>query len=81
MLKAAGFVSSSQSVLPQFSVSYSPDRLGVHMAGLIRAFVPGRRGVTQEEAAAWLEDLTHTGERGEWFFNVNQYLFLVEKAA
>jgi arsenite methyltransferase len=80
MVKTAGFVISSQSVLPQFSVSYSPNRFGVQMAGLIGAFVPGRRGVTQDDAVAWLEDLQQTGERGEWFFNVNQYLFLIEKA-
>lgn len=81
MIKAAGFTISKLSVLPQFSVTYGPDRFGFQMAGLISSFVPGRRGVTQEEAAAWLDGLKQIGERGDWFFNVNQYLFLLEKPA
>jgi ubiquinone/menaquinone biosynthesis C-methylase UbiE len=81
MLKTAGFSIASQSILPHFNAIYSPDTFSSLTAGLIASFVPGRRGVSQDEALAWLEDLRQTGERGEWFFSLNQYLFLVEKPA
>jgi arsenite methyltransferase len=79
MLKTAGFAIASQSILPHFNAIYSPDTFSAQMAGLIAAFVPGRRGISQEEAFVWLEDLRETGERGEWFFSLNQYLVVVEK--
>ena len=46
---------------------------------LIANFVPGRRGVTEEEAAAWLADLQDLGARGEYFFSINRYLFLARR--
>jgi len=79
LLKTAGFAIASQSILPHFNAIYSPDTFSSLTAGLIASFVPGRRGVSEEEALAWLQDLRQTGERGEWFFSVNQYLCLVEK--
>lgn len=79
LLKTAGFAIASQSILPHFNAIYSPDTFSSLTAGLIASFVPGRRGVSEEEALAWLQDLRQTGERGEWFFSLNQYLILVEK--
>ncbi len=45
----------------------------------VESFVPGRRGVTSEEVAAWAADLRTLGDRGEYFFSVNRYLFVVIK--
>jgi len=47
---------------------------------LIASFVPGRRGVTAEEAAAWLAHLQDLGARKEYFFSINRYLFLAHRA-
>lgn len=46
------------------------------LAGLIAAFVPGRRGISQEEATAWLDDLRRQHEAGAYFFSLDQFLFL-----
>jgi arsenite methyltransferase len=46
------------------------------LAGLIANFVPGRRGVSQEETAAWLDDLRHQDEVGSSFFSLDQFIFL-----
>jgi ubiquinone/menaquinone biosynthesis C-methylase UbiE len=81
MLRAAGFTIPEQRVLPHFSVSGTPDTFGYQMAGIIASFVPGRRGISEKDAEEWLADLHQIGERGDWFFNVNQYLFLAEKPA
>ncbi len=46
---------------------------------MIVDFTPGKRGVTQEEASAWAEDLRRLGEEGSHFFSLNRYLFLAMK--
>jgi ubiquinone/menaquinone biosynthesis C-methylase UbiE len=81
MLKSAGFSIPEQRVLPHFDVSGKPDTFGYQMAGIIASFVPGHGGVTKAEAEEWLADLHEVSERGDWFFNVNQYLFLAQKQA
>ena len=78
-LRQAGFMLEEQRVIPQFNPMYKPDTYSYQIARLIGSFVPGRQGVTEEEALAWLEDLRRTGERGEYFFSLNQYLYLVVK--
>lgn len=81
MLKAAGFAIQDQRVLPHFDVSGKPDTFGYQMAEIIASFVPGHRGVTKAEAEDWLSDLHQVIEKGDWFFNVNQYLFLAQRPA
>ena len=78
-LKRAGFTVSQQRVIAQFNPDYQPDRYSYRIARLIAAFVPGRDGVTEQDARDWLEDLRETAERGESFFSLNQYLYVVEK--
>ena len=78
-LKQAGFTVPRQRVIAQFNPDYQPDRYSYQIARLIAAFVPGRDGVTEQDARDWLEDLRQTGERGESFFSLNQYLYVVEK--
>ena len=41
----------------------------------IQSFVPGRCGVTQEEADAWADELRALGAAGDCFFSINRYLF------
>jgi arsenite methyltransferase len=78
-LRQAGFILKEQSVIPQFNPLYNPDTYSYQIARLISSFTPGRQGVTEEEARAWVEDLRQTAERGEYFFSLNQYLYLVVK--
>lgn len=78
-LRRAGFIVQEQRIIPQFNFIYNPDTYSYQIARLISAFVPGRRGITGEETHAWAEDLRQTGERGEYFFSLNQYLYLVMK--
>lgn len=43
------------------------------------ADLPGRRGVTREEAAAWAAEFPALGEKGAYFFSLNRYLFVADK--
>jgi ubiquinone/menaquinone biosynthesis C-methylase UbiE len=74
-LKQAGFQVVRRDVHPMFNPEYSPDSYSAGILEGIRAFVPGRNGITKEEADAWAADLRELGEAGEYFFSVNRYLF------
>ena len=78
-LRSAGFRVVDQQVIPQFNPTYEPDSFSYRVIPVVQSFVVGRQGVTAEEAAAWAEDLGRLGERGEYFFSLNQYLYAVEK--
>ena len=51
------------------------------LMGMLPSFAPGRRGVTEEEAHAWLADLIEIRERGESHLSVGQYFFGARKHA
>jgi SAM-dependent methyltransferase len=79
LLREAGFVDVSCDVLVQLNPSFEADSYSRGLLELIHDFVPGRRGVTQEEADAWRGELQERGRRGEYFFSLNQYLFVARK--
>ena len=68
-----------RDVLVLFNPAFDPRTFSAGVMQLIAKFVPGRRGVTDEQAAAWLADLHDLGARGEYFFSVNRYLFLARR--
>ncbi len=78
-LKRAGFQVVRRDVNPMFNPEYSPDSYSAGILEGVRAFVPGRRGLTREDADAWAADLRALGEAGEYFFSVNRYLFMAVK--
>ena len=78
-LKLAGFKLGQQRVVPQFNPAYDSNTYSYQIIGIIRSFVPGRKRVTDEEAEAWADDLRQLGERGEYFFCLNQFLYFVTK--
>ena len=78
-LESAGLTVERQNVLVLLNPAFDPGTFSAGVMQLIANFVPGRRGVTDEEAAAWLADLQDLGARGEYFFSVNRYLFLARR--
>ena len=79
LLVHAGFALRRCEVLVHLDDAFDPSTFGHGLSDLIQRFVPGRRGVTHEEADAWAADLAELGRRGEYFFSLNQYLFLAAK--
>jgi len=79
LLAGAGFVVSRCEVLVHLNDAFDPSTFGHGLCGLIQRFVPDRRGVSRAEADAWAEDLAELGRRGEYFFSLNQYVFLAAK--
>jgi arsenite methyltransferase len=78
-LKRAGFHIDRHQVIPLLNTEFNPNTYSYGLMALVAKFVVGRRGVTEGEAAAWLEDFQTLGESGAYFFSLNRYLFLAVK--
>ena len=70
---------TSCGVEPCTAFTLHPEPFVEGLATLISGFVPGRRGATAEDAAAWLEDLSATSSAGNYFFSLTAYLFLARR--
>ncbi len=78
-MRRAGFAQPQVTALAQFNPTLDPDSYSFHIIRLIGDFVPGRAGVTAAEATAWSDELHRLGASEQYFFCVNQYLFLAAK--
>jgi SAM-dependent methyltransferase len=74
LIAEAGFSLETCDVIPLLNRGYEPRAYSGGIFAIIRDFVPGRGGVSAEEAAAWADELVALGE--DWFFSLNRYLFL-----
>jgi arsenite methyltransferase len=77
-LHHAGFLQDHVESIAMFSTEIDLYVQGV--TSLIGAAVIGSNGITQKEVDAWVADLAHLAARDEYFFSLNQYLFLVRKS-
>jgi len=80
-LHRAGFRVESCQVMPLFNPTYDQNSFSNRIMDLIVPFVMERSGIARDEAEAWASDLRRSGERGEYFFSLNRYLFLAKSAA
>jgi arsenite methyltransferase len=72
-----GFRLVDQRVVAQFNPICDVDSFSYGLMPIVKSFVPGRKGVTNEDAEAWAEELQRLGK--DYFFCLNQFLFLVMK--
>jgi hypothetical protein len=79
LLADAGFELVTPTVVPMFNLGYHRDTYSGGLVSIVAAFVSGRGGVSEEEAAAWEDDLTSLGE--DYFFSVNRYQFVARRPA
>jgi ubiquinone/menaquinone biosynthesis C-methylase UbiE len=78
LLDDAGFAVTYRGVIPLLNAGYDRDTYSAGLVSFIAGFVPGRQGLSEEDVAAWAEDLTAQGDR--YFFSLNRYVFLGVKA-
>jgi arsenite methyltransferase len=74
LLAGAGLEVTQCQALPLLNAGYSEHSYSASMIGIIGDFVPGRGGVTPDEATAWADDLISLGR--DYFFSLTRYLFL-----
>jgi SAM-dependent methyltransferase len=78
-LRAAGFDIRKIDVVALINDRYDPD---TYSHGMIPALASwARKQYGEDEARAWSEDLRMLGERGDYFFSLNRYMFVARKAA
>jgi arsenite methyltransferase len=80
-LRAAGFIDVAVAGHSFATVDYDDESFAVLMLGMAADFVPGRGGVTGDEAAAWMAEQRDLAERGEFFFEGTQFCFTARKPA
>jgi arsenite methyltransferase len=77
LLEDADFAVKQRTAIPLLNAGYDKDTYSAGLIGFITAFVPGRQGLTEADAAAWADDLIGLGD--DYFFSLNRYLFLAVK--
>lgn len=74
-LRRAGFEDVTCTGHTFATTALDPETYGGAISRQIAQFVPGRRGVTASEAAAWAEEQRALDEAGEFFFACVQFCF------
>jgi len=77
-LRTAGFKAVKAEPVVHVETNYDPSS----MSAILMKFVVGyvvSRGVSQDEADAWVDDLLGLDATGEHFFSSNEYIFSAEK--
>jgi arsenite methyltransferase len=78
-LQDAGFTVRHREAIPIFNPEYRESVFAKHILAIMASFVAGRKGVSQEEANAWLAEFAELGAQGKFFFSLNRYVFVAEK--
>jgi SAM-dependent methyltransferase len=76
-LREAGFALTGCEAWPILNRRGDGGNFSSGVIPIIAGFVPGRRGVSAEEAAAWAADLAARGD--DYFFSLNRYLFVATR--
>jgi hypothetical protein len=79
LLRSAGFFIRECKVISYLDTEYKQEGYSYNMTKTIQRFVRNRQGITNEEADAWAGEFRELALAGAYFFNLNRYLFLVEK--
>jgi ubiquinone/menaquinone biosynthesis C-methylase UbiE len=78
-LRNAGFTVEERDVIPLFNPEYRDDTYSKPTLEIIASFVAGRQGISPEEARAWHDEFEGLSSRGQYFFSINRYVFLVSR--
>lgn len=79
MLRAAGFTVPRQQAIAFFNPTLTEDAYSQGAIDLIASYVPGKLGVTADEAAAWAAELRQLGAQDRYFFTITRFLFSAVK--
>jgi arsenite methyltransferase len=74
-MRSAGFEHVVMEAHSFATASFDPDTYGAAAVPLIRSFVPGRNGVSKDEANAWATEQLELGQLGEFYFACLQFCF------
>jgi len=78
-LRDVGFTVEELEVIPLCNPEYRDDTYSKPTLAIIASFVAGRQGISSEEARAWHDEFEELASRGQYFFSINRYVFLVSR--
>ena len=79
-LRDAGFEDVRAHVHPLAAIEFDPSRRHLAaMVSFVAAFVPGRQGLDEADAQAWLDDQRALGERGAFYATATQFCFTARR--
>ena len=78
-LSGAGFEVGHRRAIPMFNPEFHPNAFSYHLLPLIGAFAVGRGALTPDEMKSWMGEFRELGEKGEFFYSLNRYLFTARK--
>ena len=78
-LRMHGFTAPRVEPIPILNTNYILDNFSADTVLWVAHYAQEQGAVTEKEAARWLADLFRLGERGEFFFCVNRFLFTAVK--
>jgi arsenite methyltransferase len=79
-MRSAGFENVRMEGHVFASAELTDDVFFFSLLQLIGQYVPGRDGVTEEDARAWVADIEELGDRGEFFYACIQFCFTATRA-
>jgi ubiquinone/menaquinone biosynthesis C-methylase UbiE len=79
-LRAAGFAEVQMQAHSFASTKFDPETYGVGLVRVIRNFVTGRGGLTEEDVNAWAAEQQQLGEQHEYFFSCTQFCFTATRS-
>jgi hypothetical protein len=74
-MRSAGFEHIEMEAHSFATAIFDPDAYGVAAVPLIRSFVPGRNGVSKDQANAWATEQLELGQHGEFYVACQQFCF------
>jgi SAM-dependent methyltransferase len=74
-MERAGFDKVKVDVIPLVNLAYDVHTYSIGMSKVIGGFAAGRNGLSVHDIEAWKADLKNQGEKGEYFFSLNRYVF------
>jgi arsenite methyltransferase len=74
LLADGGFTVTLRSTIPILNAGFDSDTYSAGLIGFVTGFVPGRQGITEDDARAWADDLV--GQGSDYFFSINRYVFV-----
>ena len=78
-LRSVGFGMVRVEAIPLINDTYQPETFSFGVIPALAGYAAKQGLVPREEVNAWAADLQALGERGEYFFSVNRYLFCARK--
>jgi SAM-dependent methyltransferase len=78
-LERAGFDDVKVDVIPLVNLAYDLHTYSVGMSKVIGNFAAGRNGLSAQDIVEWQADLKKQGDKGQYFFSLNRYVYLAER--